>query len=135
MYICHPDQHDYVGHGTCDNFYPLQVNLKGPVCGEDDCQKFASFGYPGGLKERCAAHRLDNMVRTVASGQFSTLSATPQLRKHPLRAVVVLLCSELLVCSRSALIRESPRGSALRRKRAKARKQCDQRALRLRDGV
>ena len=40
-----------------------------------------------------------------------------------------------LVCGRSALFRESPPGAALQRKEAKARKQCDQRAPRLRDGA
>lgn len=138
MNACHPDQHEYIGHSTCDKFYPSQVNLKGPVCGDDGCQKFASFGYAGGLKERCAAHRLDDMVRTAPFRQCGRLSATPQLRKQLVTHCVQWWCCcalRLLACGRSPSWTESPRGAALRRKIAKARKQRALRAARPRDGV
>ena len=71
-----------MAHGTCDDGCGLQVNIAHPTCEADGCQKFASFWIPRPARAMrlalCEAHRLDQMVGKVASGQCTTLPCHPE---------------------------------------------------------
>ena len=67
----------------------LQVNLQARKCEEYGCQKFASFGYPGGRPVRCGTHRLSDMVGRAALVLRIPWDCRLRLHSHAVRCSII----------------------------------------------